>query len=73
MIMSIKFVLVEFQLPVRSETFGARLDTRHADKQDSFKTFNIFLPLQLVIMRFKMQMMVLVRVRLKSLMRLQGE
>ena len=28
----IKFVLVEFQSPVWSETFGARIDMRHADK-----------------------------------------
>ena len=66
------FVLVEFQLPVQSKIFGVRLDIRHADKQDSFKTFNIFFPLQLMIMRLRKQMMVLIRARLRSLMRLQG-
>ena len=45
---------------------------RHADKQDSFKTFNIFFPLQMMITRLLKQMMVLVRVRMRSLMKLQG-
>ena len=69
-----KFVLVQFQLPVRSETFGARINMRHADKQDSYKTFNrsIFFPLQVMITRLLEQMrQVSRRVRPRSWMRLQ--
>ena len=68
----IKFALVEFQLPVRSETFGARINMRHADKRDSYKTFNIFFPLQVMITRLLEQMRWVSRyVRPRSWMRLQ--
>ena len=71
--MCLKFVLVEFQLPVRSETFGARFDIRHADKRDLFKTFNIFFQLQLMITLLKQTRRVGRRVRPRSLMKLQEE
>ena len=46
---------------------------RHADKRDSFKTFNIFFPLQMMITRLLKQMTVLGRVmRLRSWMKLKA-